>query len=135
MNLSLLKQPKLVILLIAMFAISIGYSTPFTFIPDMVVRKGWSRAQAAWVITVMGIVNTICRIPIGKLGDLNCVNRIFLLAVCHFVMAASVAIMPWLDDYDYLLLASAFFGVAFGKLQYRTLLYSRNFTPNYVQRS
>ena len=114
-NLSLLKQPEATYVVVCFF-VGLSYFIPFTYLPDMVVHKGWSRADAVWLLNTIGIVNTFCRIPIGKFSDLRCVNRTFTLSVSIILLGVSSAVMPFLDAYVLLVSACIIFGIFIGKI-------------------
>ena len=116
LRLSLLRQKRLLLYLVSGSFRGFAYFIPFTFLPDMVVSNGWSRAQAAWLITAIGIVNTVCRIPLGKMADMACINRTLITTIALISIGIISTLMPLILVYEILLFVCVVFGIVIGKL-------------------
>ena len=72
---------------------SIGFCVPYIYLPDRGKQMEFSNRDAAFLVSIVGISNTIGRIVFGYLADFKCVNRLMLyntvLLLCGIVSIAS----------------------------------------------
>ncbi|XP_052760817.1 monocarboxylate transporter 12-like isoform X2 [Mya arenaria] len=95
----LLKDSRLLLFMAFSFMISLGFFIPFSFIPDEAVNTGMSKYQAIWLMSSIGISNTVSRILIGWIGDRNCVNRPVMLVAVVANAGLSIAAVPFLPSF------------------------------------
>ncbi|CAL1543934.1 unnamed protein product [Lymnaea stagnalis] len=89
-----------------MYCISIGlftmaFKAAFTFIPALVKSKGIPQSQAALVLSITGVLDTVGRIAAGALFDLPGLRRIrpFLYNVVMFAVAGVAFVLPSLSTF------------------------------------
>ncbi|XP_076435356.1 monocarboxylate transporter 14-like [Babylonia areolata] len=86
-------------------------SVVMTYLPNLAVSKGIPRDQAASLISIVGITNTVGRILAGLFTDLVRVRSIWLYVTSLFLAAAVNYVMPWCDSFALLAVAAAVFGL------------------------
>ena len=73
---------------------SIGFVVPYIFLPNRGLRLQFTKTEASWLISVVGISNTIGRVVFGYIADMKCVNRLMLyntvLVICGICSMFSV---------------------------------------------
>jgi hypothetical protein len=100
------------------FLTSVGFVVPYIFMPARGVSRGLSESQSAWLISSIGISNTIGRVVFGFIADFKCVNRL-LLYTTAVVLCGLVSILSSLCYNFVLMISYCFcFGLLIGK--YRT---------------
>ncbi|XP_067949510.1 monocarboxylate transporter 12-like [Watersipora subatra] len=72
---SLLKDWAFVLFLLSNFFTSLGFNAPFLFIPDRAKEYNISSGKAAFLVSIVGIANTVGRIMFGFIADLRRVKR------------------------------------------------------------
>ena len=115
MDLSIMKDPVYILFVIANFLTSIGFNVPYTFLPDMASQYGYSAEQGAYLISVIGIANTVGRVLFGWLADRSCVNRLFLYNGTLTLCGVATALCVFCDTYVLLIIYSAAFGLFIGE--------------------
>ncbi|XP_035732597.1 monocarboxylate transporter 3-like [Vespa mandarinia] len=83
LDLSLLKSPSFLILAISGGLTMMGFYTPFIYLPDRAKMAGIEASSAMFLVSVVGIGNTIGRVACGLAGsipgvDALVVNNIFI---------------------------------------------------------
>ncbi len=95
----------------------LGFYTPFVFMPSMAVSKainikhylkiitfffegvgGVSVNDANFLISLIGVTNTLCRVLAGWLSDFDFVNALVLTNVAIAASGLTVAALPWCGD-------------------------------------
>ena len=56
----------------------LGIAGPLVFLVNRGLRLGFSSSQSSWLMSAMGIANTIGRVVCGLIADSKCVNRLML---------------------------------------------------------
>ena len=74
---------------------SIGFVVPYIFLPNRGLNEyKFNSDQSSWLISVVGISNTVGRVVFGYIADLKCVNRLMLyntvLVVCGIFSVLSI---------------------------------------------
>jgi len=74
---------------------SIGFVVPYIFLPDRGYEQfKFSKADSSWLISMVGISNTVGRVVFGYIADLKFVNRLMLyntvLVICGVCSVFSV---------------------------------------------
>ncbi|XP_045213135.2 monocarboxylate transporter 4-like [Mercenaria mercenaria] len=65
----LLKSPTFLIYGLSCFFCMLGFYIPFTFIPDLAEEIGVTSQKGAWLISIIGILNTVTRVAAAWLAD------------------------------------------------------------------
>lgn len=121
LDMSLLKSPSFMLLAISGFLCMMGFFVPFMYISKRAEAEKWGtdkweKNQAAFLISAIGISNTIARILCGYLSSLESVDANLLsnIAITLGGLAtafSSISITPFIQ-YSYALI----FGLAIGKM-------------------
>ena len=75
-------------------------------------KGGTDKDQAAFLLSVIGISNTIGRVVRGLISDLYCVDSMFVVNVSLLLSSVSVFAMPFLADISSYMAMSAVFGLS-----------------------
>lgn len=99
---------------ISNFLTSIGFVVPYIFLPDRGKENGLEKHEASWLISMVGISNTIGRIVFGYIADFKFVNRLMMyntvLVVCGVVSVFSFVC----TNYASMMVYSFCFGLLIG---------------------
>ncbi|XP_029177418.1 monocarboxylate transporter 7 isoform X3 [Nylanderia fulva] len=76
LDLSLLKSPTFIILAISGGLTMMGFYTPFMYVPDRAIKANIDASKAMFLVSVIGIGNTIGRIVCGLASSLPGVNAL-----------------------------------------------------------
>ena len=88
---------------------------PFIYLPDYARKRGLSSAQGAFLISIIGIANTIGRIICGYISDKSWADPLKIYNVALIVGGSATLTVPWLDSYPLLATYAAVFGFSVGK--------------------
>ena len=69
MNFKLLADPIFLLVGVSNAVAMIGFYTPFVYLPNMAVATGVSVADASFLVSVIGISNTLGRVLAGWVSD------------------------------------------------------------------
>ncbi|XP_023245300.1 uncharacterized protein LOC106637588 isoform X2 [Copidosoma floridanum] len=112
MDTSLLKDPVFLLICISNVFGMAGLYIPFFYLVDAAVQKGVERSSASWLVSVIGITNTIGRVLCGYIADFESVDSLLLNNVCLIVATISVAATPLCSTTLHYMVMSTFFGFA-----------------------
>lgn len=112
---SLLKDWAFVLFLVSNIFTNLGFNAPFLFIPDRALDYGIKGNRAAFLVSIVGIANTIGRILFGYLADLKWIKpyRLHLYSV-GLVIAGLATAFSFEESYVGQAIYSVFFGVFIG---------------------
>lgn len=82
MNFSLLRDMIFLIFTISNFCTSIGFNLPYLYVADHAKKLGIDKEHASYLISAIGVANTIGRIILGYISDKPWVNRLLVYNVC-----------------------------------------------------
>jgi len=88
--LALLRDVVFMMFAVSNFFTSLGYPIPYTFIPDNAKVLGLSSDQGSFVISIIGISNTVARVFLGIISQR--INRLFLYNTCLVVCGLSMCL-------------------------------------------
>lgn len=113
---SLLKDWAFVLFLISNVFTNLGFNAPFLFIPDRAMEFGFSNTRSHFLVSIVGIANTVGRILFGYLADLKWIKPYRLhLYNTGLVIAGLATIFSYGESYAAQAVYSVFFGVFIGK--------------------
>ena len=112
---SLLKDPSFLIFFLSSFLITVAYNVPYTYLPDLAVKLGYSKSEGVLLISYLGIANTICRIIFGVLGDRQEINRTYLYNVSNITCGLFTIFVPLFSNYGLLIMYAVAFGGLIGR--------------------
>lgn len=113
-DLSLLKDVVFLMFVISNFCTSIGFNMPFIFLTDRAVDEGIDKENAKWLVSAIGISNTIGRVVFGFLADRQGVNRLALYNTSLTICGVATALCPLCSTYPLLVLYACVFGLFIG---------------------
>lgn len=111
---SLLKDPIFLMFVISNFFTSIGFNMPFIFLTDRAVDEGISEENAKWLVSAIGISNTIGRVVFGFLADRKGVNRLMLYNTALTICGIATALCPLCYNFPLLIVYACVFGLFIG---------------------
>jgi len=93
-DIGLLKNVVFIMFVVSNFLTSIGFNVPYVYQVDRAVNElGIVKEDANYLLSIVGIANTIGRVVLGFIADRPWVNRLYLyntsLAICGLSMALS----------------------------------------------
>lgn len=118
---SIFRSPLYVVYAISNFLLYFWYDVPYMFVADRAKELGMTETNAAFLISVLGIVNTFGQIAYGFIGDLN-VNLSVLYGFSIIACGVTVLLVPLFYTFTPLAILSGGFG----------LLISANYTLSTV---
>jgi len=99
------------------FLTSLGFNAPYIFIVDQAIKLNIAEKQATWLLSTIGISNTVGRIVLGSLADLKSVNRLYLYSTVLTLAGLATMIEPFLTNFIGLLIYAVVFGFTSGRNQ------------------
>lgn len=96
------------------FFTSLGFNAPFIFIVDQATGAGIEPKMADWLLSVIGISNTIGRVILGLLADMKWMNRLYLYGGVLTLCGIATIIEPFFTSFTGLFIYSAVFGFTSG---------------------
>ncbi|XP_031627807.1 monocarboxylate transporter 14-like [Contarinia nasturtii] len=94
LSLELLKDPVFILFAVSDFTNALGYYIPFFCIVDHATELNISKDQASYLLSIIGIANTLSRLIMGYISDKSWVDRLWLynisLVICGLATVASV---------------------------------------------
>lgn len=113
---SLLKDWAFVLFLASNVFTNLGFNAPFLFIPDRAIEYGMETKKAAFLLSIVGIANSVGRILFGYLADLKWVKpqRLHLYNT-GLVIAGLATAFSFVESHVGQAVYCAFYGVFIGK--------------------
>lgn len=117
MDISLFGDLVFMLFAISNLLTSIGYCVPYIFLPERAQSMGIAdRKQASFLVSIIGITNTIGRIVFGWIADFKFVNRLMLYNTV-LVLCGIVSLLSGLcTTYPTMSFYAASFGLLVGEL-------------------
>ena len=110
LNLNLLKDGIFVMFLVSNFFTSIGFNVPYVYTVDRAIHLGVDQKDASFLLSVVGIANTLGRICLGYISDRPWINRLYLYNISLSICGISMGLSNLWGSYS----AQAFFCAVFG---------------------
>ena len=107
---SILVHPLYVVFALSNFILYFWYDVPYIFMTDRAVEQGMPQSKVPFLISILGIVNTIGQIVYGILGDLE-INLSLLYGISIMLCGLTVMIVPLFVDFIPLAALSGAFGL------------------------
>jgi len=105
-------DPKFALLAVSNFFGFLGFYIPFVFLPSMAEDNAQLEVgQSAFLLSIIGISNTLGRILAGWLSDLSCVDSLCVVNAALVLSSISVFSMPFLTQYVTFTIISSLFGL------------------------
>lgn len=88
----------------------LGMFVPYTYLPDAAVVKNISTSDANYLLSAMGVTNTIGRIVFTAISDISWVNPYWAFASSIFLCGVSTFVAPLCYNYATFIIVSLSFG-------------------------
>lgn len=114
LDFSLFKDPIFMMYAASNFLTSIGFNVPYVYTVDRAEQWGMDGDQAAFLLSVIGIANTIARLILGWLSDRSWINRLYLYNSCLIICGISMGLSVFCNTYHTQAVYCAIFGITSG---------------------
>ena len=112
LNPAVLQDPKFMLIGVSNFFGFLGFYVPFVYLPSMAGQlEGISSDEAAFLLSIIGISNTLGRVLTGWISDLECVDSVFVVNVSLILSSATLFTMPFMTDMVSFGVLSSLFGL------------------------
>jgi len=119
MDFRLLLDVVFILFAVSNLLTSIGFVVPYIFLPNRGLRFGFTSSESSWLISMVGISNTIGRVVFGYIADMKFVNRLMLyntvLVICGICSVVSVLMSTFLLQMCYSFCFGFFIGTSSNK--------------------
>jgi len=116
-NVSLLADPKFLLIGISNLFGFLGFFVPFLYVPSMASDKeNISVDQSALLLSVIGISNTFGRIGCGYISDFSWVDSLFVTNISFFLTGICIFIFPFLNSFTEYIILCLIFGLCIASL-------------------
>ncbi|CAH1953803.1 unnamed protein product [Acanthoscelides obtectus] len=112
LDVSLLKNPVFMAIGISNLFGMAGLYVPFVYLVDFAKTKGIDSGSASFLISIIGITNTVGRVACGYFADFPQVNSLLVNNICLVVSTISVTLTPFCNSYASYIVMAIFFGFA-----------------------
>ncbi|OWR42228.1 Monocarboxylate transporter 14 [Danaus plexippus plexippus] len=112
-NLSLFKKITFDLLCIGTIVIFVWFIVPYFYLAEHMIQNGYSEDDGAFMLSLIGVTNTIGMVTLGWIGDFPNVAIGNLYALCLILCGAAVAAIPLAPSYWILASICAAFGLLF----------------------
>lgn len=109
---SLLKSPTFLIYGWACFLCMAGFFVPFVYMPTHAIDLGLSSRNAAFLISIIGITNTVGRVAVGFLSDQPWADCLVINNIALIIGGVATMFVPYYASYGQLAAYSSIFGLA-----------------------
>ncbi|KAK3746737.1 hypothetical protein RRG08_059568 [Elysia crispata] len=110
-DVSLFKDLSFMLICVGNILTFLGFFIPFMFIVDCATELGVGKKEAAFLVSIIGITNTVGRVVIGKLADLKKLDSLIMAYLSIFLCGLVTAIVPLCKSYVHLAIVAALFGL------------------------
>lgn len=112
MDFNLLKDPAFMCIGISNLFGMAGLYVPFVYLVDAATQDNIPPNSASFLLSIIGIVNTVGRILCGYIADFPQVDSLLLNNVCLLIATVAVGATPLCDSYASYVVVAIFFGIA-----------------------
>lgn len=120
LDFSLLKSPSFLILAVGGFFTMMGFYVPYMYLVDRAKDNDIDKNTAVWLVSSIGIANTIGRVLCGVLSSLPGVNALFVTNIALTVAGVATMFSGFSLSSGYQFFYTVMFGLAICK--YRIIL-------------
>lgn len=113
-DISIFRNVAFCMFLVSTFFYSLGYYIPYIYLPVTAMEAGIDEFRASFLLSAVGITNTVGRVIFGFLSDRKCVNRMVLYATALVICGAATCVGPLLTSFGTFLVYSIVFGTFSG---------------------
>jgi len=118
MDFSILRNPIFLFFAISNFFTSIGYNVPYVYLVDMAIGDEHnpinSKTSAGYLLSIIGISNTLSRVILGYLSDKPWVNRLYLYNTALTICGIATGLCSHTTNIHWLWVYAVTFGITAG---------------------
>ncbi|GAB1603166.1 monocarboxylate transporter 7-like isoform X2 [Argonauta hians] len=112
LDFSLLIDPAFGVICLANILVFLGYFVPFVFLRDRATEElNISPSNAAFLLSIIGITNTVGRVLTGFLADFRKVDSLFINNIALLVTGVATCLSYFCNDYATLCVYASVFGL------------------------
>ncbi|KAL8616129.1 hypothetical protein ACOMHN_066616 [Nucella lapillus] len=111
LDFSILRNKAYVLILVGNVFAMLGFYVPFVFMPEKALSHGISEAQAAYLLSIIGITNTVGRVLTGVLANMNKIDSLVINNIAMLLCGLATFVTPFCTHYVMLCIAAAVFGL------------------------
>lgn len=115
LDMSLLRNPVFLLIGISNVFGMAGLYVPFVYLVDAAVKDNIDKDIALFLISIIGITNTIGRVVCGYIADFPQVDSLLLNNICLLISTIAVTATPLCHTYPAYITMAVFFGIAICK--------------------
>lgn len=112
LDLSLFKSPSFIVLAIGGFFTMMGFFVPYMFLVDRARHEGYSKMTAVWLVSTIGIANTIGRVVYGLISSLPRTNALTIINIALTVGGLATILSGLSMSTEYQFAYTVVFGLA-----------------------
>lgn len=112
LDVSLLKDPVFMLMGVSNIFGMAGLYVPFVYLVDAAKAHDIPKNDAAMLLSVIGITNTVGRVVCGWVADMPQVNSLLLNNICLLISTVAVSLTPLCYSYSAYMAMSVAFGIA-----------------------
>ncbi|XP_061378654.1 monocarboxylate transporter 3 isoform X3 [Danaus plexippus] len=112
LDVSLLRDPAFMLIGVSNVFGMAGLYVPFVYIVDAAQMTGVEQSQASFLLSIIGITNTIGRIACGWVADFPWMDSLLLNNICLVIATISVGVTPFCTTYAAYVAVAIAFGIA-----------------------
>ncbi|KDR16896.1 hypothetical protein L798_08639, partial [Zootermopsis nevadensis] len=112
LDMSLLRSPTFLLLSISGFITMMGFYVPFMYLTDRAELSGMEPTMAIWLVSTIGITNTIGRVACGLVSSLPGVDALLINNVALTVGGVATILSGVSLSFGYQIFYSSVFGLA-----------------------
>ncbi|XP_030373139.1 monocarboxylate transporter 4 [Scaptodrosophila lebanonensis] len=112
LDVSLLRDPVFMLIGVSNIFGMAGLYVPFVYLVDAAKEHGIAKNDAAMLLSIIGITNTVGRVFCGWVADLPQVNSLLLNNICLLISTVAVTLTPLCYSYGAYITMAVFFGIA-----------------------
>jgi predicted MFS family arabinose efflux permease len=113
-DLSLLRDPAYLVILISNCTNAIGYTNFIILLPAYAINLGFDKSLAAYLLSIVSSLDLVGRIGGSALSDLNLIPKTWYFVGGLAISGLSLAVLPFARSYLMISIFCAFFGLASG---------------------
>ncbi|BFZ13916.1 hypothetical protein BsWGS_16955 [Bradybaena similaris] len=111
-DISLLKSPTFLIYGVSCFLCMAGFFVPFIYMPTHAMDLGLDSTSAAFLISIIGIANTVGRVAVGFVSDQTWADCLLINNVALMCGGLATLFVPYYSHFYLLAIYAAIFGTA-----------------------
>ncbi|KAI8780177.1 monocarboxylate transporter 13 [Biomphalaria glabrata] len=111
-DMSVLQSPTFLIYGVSCFLCMAGFFVPFIYLPTHATDLGLDSTQGAFLISIIGITNTVGRVAVGFISDQSWADCLLINNVALILGGVATIFVPYYPEYYLLAIYSCIFGAA-----------------------